>query len=118
MPAISVAALAGCVLVHGLDHAHGSVPAPERGHVPGRDHGHGQVHAHGHAMATAFHPTGFDRPFTARAGARNPSGSGALREPETAERPPSAVRTGAPPLDRAGGRMCGRARLRFASALR
>src|SRR5687768_9605129 len=22
-----------CVLVHGLDHAHGSVPAPERGHV-------------------------------------------------------------------------------------
>jgi hypothetical protein len=50
MPAISVAAFAGCVLVHGLDHAHGSVPAPERGHVPGRDdeHEHEHEHEHGH----------------------------------------------------------------------
>jgi hypothetical protein len=42
-----------CVLVPGLDHAHGSVPAPERGHVPERDHEHG--HGPSHAK--------FDRPF-------------------------------------------------------
>src|SRR5688572_20879794 len=43
----------------GVDHGHGFVPAPGRGHDSGRDH----VHAHGHGMATAFHTTGFDRPF-------------------------------------------------------
>jgi hypothetical protein len=36
------------VLVHGLDHAHGSVPAPERGHVPGRDHENENEHGRGH----------------------------------------------------------------------
>jgi hypothetical protein len=48
MPAISVAAFAGCVLVHGLVHAHGSVPAPERGHVPGRDDENEHEHGHEH----------------------------------------------------------------------
>ena len=33
------------MLVHGLDHAHGSGPAPERGHVPG-DHEHEHGHEH------------------------------------------------------------------------
>jgi hypothetical protein len=55
MPAISVAAFAGCVLVHGLDHAHGSVPAPERGHVPGRDHENEHEHGDGMAMAFSHH---------------------------------------------------------------
>jgi hypothetical protein len=32
------------VRVHGVDHGHGIVPVPERGHDHGRDHGHGHDH--------------------------------------------------------------------------
>ena len=44
------------VRVHGVDHGHGIVPVPERGH----DHGRAHVHGHDHANV---HLTGFDRPF-------------------------------------------------------
>jgi hypothetical protein len=59
MPAISAATDAGYVRVHGVDHGHGIVPVPERGHDHGRDHVHG--HDHGNV-----HVTGFDRPFLVR----------------------------------------------------
>jgi len=36
-------------LVYGIDHGHGMVPVPERGHDHGRDH----VHRHGMATATS-----------------------------------------------------------------
>jgi len=56
MPAISADPVAGCVLVHGVDHGHGIVPVHERGHAHGRDHVHGHDHDH-------VHLTGFDRPL-------------------------------------------------------
>ena len=36
--------VAGCVLVHGVDHGHGIVPVHERGHDHGRGHAHDDVH--------------------------------------------------------------------------
>jgi hypothetical protein len=45
------------VLVHGMDHGHGVVPAHERGHDYGSDH----VDAHGHGSGHGnVHVTGLD----------------------------------------------------------
>jgi hypothetical protein len=59
MQTISVATVAGCVLVHGaLITATRAFRFPSAATEPGRD----QVHAHGHAHA-ALSYTGFDLPF-------------------------------------------------------
>jgi hypothetical protein len=43
---------AGCILVHGIDHVHGVVPVPERGHDHAGDHVHVHVHVHGVRLAS------------------------------------------------------------------